>query len=157
MIYLAIIILTLIILMMILGTLLLDQKRQHEIELHKVMVRGFWDGSNRRTVERINVSLDVKCYANGDAAHTQSVDMSTKGIRLLLDERFERGIPLRLEIRLPVDDYIIKASGEVMWTSESFEDGQKSGKRLFNTGIKFRDLHKTDEKKLFDFINTLVS
>lgn len=117
-----------------------------------VKVKGYWDGSNRRSVDRYNITLKVKYYANGTPLAGHASDISTKGIKLLLDEKFEKGSLLRLEISLPNQPHIIRASGEVMWTEEATEDEKLSSKRLFNTGIKFSRFHNLDDKKLFDFI-----
>jgi len=150
-------ILIIAILAIIFSTVVVDEKRNRQRGMRSVKLKGYWDGDDRRSVNRLNVSLQVKYFANGTALATQSADISVRGIRLLLDEKIEKGIPLRMEIKLPDDDCLIKASGEVVWTEESREDEKKSVKRLFNTGIKFSGFQGSGGRKLLDFIQTLRS
>jgi len=148
-------VLIILILSMILSTLLIDERRNRQRDMHMVKLKGYWNGGERRSVDRLNISLQVKYYANGSTLATQSADISARGIRLLLDEKIEKGSPLRMEIKLPEDDRLIQASGEVVWAEESKEDEKNSVKRFFNTGIKFSGFQNSDNEKLFDFIQNL--
>lgn len=145
-------VLIIIILVMIFSTLIIDQRKNRVKEMHLVRLKGYWSGSERRTVDRLNTILEVRYSVNGKPVEVKSVDISTKGIRLLLDEKFEKGTPLRLAIKLPDQDQLIRANGAVVWAEESLEDEKNSEKRLFNTGIKFNRLGIDAEKRLFDFI-----
>jgi len=140
---------------MILSTLIFDEKRRHGREMNFVQLKGFWSGDDRRSTDRLHISFEVKYIADGKVRISKGMDISTKGIRLLLDERFEKGTPLVLSIRLPDRKKVIRASGMVVWTSESLEDKKKSPKRLFNTGIKFFRFQDSGEKELFDFMHSL--
>jgi len=148
-------ILCILILAMILSTTLVDEKKEHAKDLRTVKLRGYWEGDERRAAERLEASLEVKYYINGKIANVKSVNISTKGIRLILDEKLEAGTLLRLEIRVPQHTHIIKATGEVVWSQESAEDEKAQAKRFFNTGIKFLKFNKGDEGELFDFIHSL--
>jgi len=152
MIILAIEVLIGIILIMILAALFLDEKKNREHGMHAVRLKGYWDGGERRTVERFNIMLDVRYALNGKTIPTKSADISTKGIKVLMDERLECKTPIRIEIKLPQDQHFIKARGQVAWSSEAKEDEVNSAKRLFNTGIKFYTFQGNGEKRLFDFI-----
>lgn len=142
------------ILAMILTTVILEGRKQEIRGMHSVKLTGFWDGDDRRSTERLNISLEVKYFINGKFADVKSVDISRKGIRLMLDEKIEKGADLRLEIKLPNDSDIVKTRGEVVWSKEA-KDEKETTKRLFNTGIKFIKTDRNDEKKLFDFIRSL--
>ncbi|UCD55538.1 MAG: PilZ domain-containing protein [Candidatus Omnitrophota bacterium] len=144
--------LIILICVMIFSTLIIDEKKHRRREMRAVKLKGFWDGSERRTVDRLNVTLEVKYSVNAKVVISKSADISTKGIRILLDEKIEKTTPLRLEIKIPNQNRIIKADGEVVWSEESIEDEKIAAKRLFNTGIKFSSFQNADEKKLFDFI-----
>jgi c-di-GMP-binding flagellar brake protein YcgR len=144
-------ILCVFVLAMILSTVLLEERKRQRQGMRPVRLEGYWKGDERRGSERLNVSLEVKYFINGKTANVKSMDISASGIRLTLDEKMERGTILRLEIKMPGQNRIIKASGEIVWSKEAAEEG-KATKRLFNTGIKFLKLGKNDEKKLFDFI-----
>ena len=137
----------------ILLTLFLDERNGRLESMHKVKLKGYWEGPERRSVERFDITLDVRYFMDGGSAGTKSVDISTKGIRLLLDEKLEKGMPIKMEIKLPSQTDIIKVQGDIVWTEESPEDEKDSEKRMFNTGIKFTNLHSAEEKKLFDFLH----
>ena len=149
---LAIELLSVIILAMILWTIVTDERKKYARNMREVKLKGFWDGTDRRGGERLNVSLAVKYYVNGTGVDTKSADISARGIRLLLDEKFEEGTPLRLEIKLPECQRILRSYATVVWSSESPEDEIKGGKRFFNTGLRFYNFQEEDEGKLFDFM-----
>ncbi|MEE9500139.1 MAG: PilZ domain-containing protein [Candidatus Omnitrophota bacterium] len=150
--------LIILICVMIFSTLIIDEKKKRKREMRAVKLNGFWDGANRRSVERLNITLEVQYFINAKIATSKSADISTKGIRLLLDEKIEKTTPLRLEIKIPNQSHLIRANGEVVWAKESTTDEKTVAKRLFNTGIKFSKFREyTDEKRLFDFIHSIQS
>lgn len=146
-----------IILAMTLSTVIADERKNRKRNMRSVKLKGFWSGAERRSVDRYNVSLLVKYYMNGTALDVKAKDISSRGIRLLLDEKIENGTSLRLEISLPGKDGVLKGRGKVVWVEEAKEDEATSPKRLFNTGIKFVWFRDSDGKKLFDFIYGLPS
>ena len=99
------------------------------------------------------MSLNVKYSIGGKSANAKSVDISSSGIRLLLDERTEAGVVLHLEIEIPDSGRIIKLRGDTVWSKESIEDEKGSAKRLFTTGIKFVKSSGDAEKELFSFLH----
>ena len=145
-------ILIIFVLVMIFSMLILDQRRNRAQKMRIVKLKGYWNGSERRTVNRLNIGLKVKYATNGVVNNAESLDISTKGVRLLLDEKIEKGTPLRLEIKIPDQDRLVKTRGEVVWTGDSTTNESNPAKRLFNTGIKFSKVQNADEKRLFDFI-----
>jgi len=144
-----------VILAMIFFALVVNEKRNRHRDMRMVKLKGYWSGNERRSVDRLDISLQVKYIANGATLSTRSADISAMGIRLLLDEKIEKGSSLRMEIKLPDESYLIRASGEVVWAEESKEDEKTSVKRFFNTGIKFSGFQNADAEKLSDFIHTL--
>ncbi len=147
--------LIILICVMIFSTLIIDEKKNRKRGMRAVKLKGFWNGSDRRTTDRLNITLEVKYFINARVTTSKSMDISTKGIRLLLDEKIEKTTPLGLEIKIPDQSRLIKAAGEVVWAEESIEDEKIAAKRLFNTGIKFSKFQAADEKRLFDFIYSL--
>ena len=145
-------ILIIAVLVMTFMALLADERKKRTKNMHALLLKGYWDGGERRSVERLNITIEVRYALNGTSNPAKSADISTKGIRLLMDERLEKGTPLKLEMKLPTEKDIIKASGQVAWVSEAIENEKGSPKRLFNTGIKFFSFSGPGEKKLFDFI-----
>lgn len=148
-------VLIIIVLVMILSMLIIDERKKRSRNMRVVTLKGYWNGTERRSLMRLNVSLEVKYFTNSKPIYAKSVDISTKGIRLLLDEKIEKGTPLRLEIKLPGEEHLIKARGDVVWTEESIEDEKESAKRLFNTGIQFGKFQNSDDKRLFNFVHSL--
>lgn len=140
------------ILIMTLSSIFIDERRKRRGAMRPVRLKGYWDGVNRRSSERLNIPLDVKYTIGGKSANAKSVDISSSGIRLLMDERAEAEALLHLEINIPDKGRIIKLRGEVVWSKESIEDEKGSAKRLFATGIKFIRSRGDAEKILFDFI-----
>ncbi|MFC1576463.1 PilZ domain-containing protein [Candidatus Omnitrophota bacterium] len=155
MIILAIQALCILVLIMIFATLIIDQKKNHSREKRLVKLQGYWDGSERRTTERLNISLPVKYNINGIASECKSMDLSARGIRLLLDERLETGTSLLIEIQLPEQERPVRAKGDIVWMKESTADDTASEKRLFNTGIQFSSFYNSDAKRLFNFVHSL--
>ena len=149
--------LIIVILIMTFSILVIDERRARSRSLHPVKLKGYWRGKERRSVERMDVSLEVKYSINGKSNSGKSVDISTRGLRLLLDEKIETGSPIHLEIRIPGHKRLIRTGGEIVWTAESKKDSTDIGKRFFNTGIKFYKFHNHDDKKLFDFIENISS
>ncbi|MFH1381169.1 MAG: PilZ domain-containing protein, partial [Candidatus Omnitrophota bacterium] len=99
-------------------SVLLDEKKRRERDTHLVKLKGYWDGRNRRTSDRLNINLQVKYSTGGKITHTKSMDISARGIRLLLEEKIEKNTPIRLEIHLPNQERTVKTNGEVAWTQE---------------------------------------
>jgi c-di-GMP-binding flagellar brake protein YcgR len=148
-------VLCVLILVMILSTIIIDERKNRVLSMHHVKLKGYWDGGERRSFERVGIDLDVKYFLNGTPLDARSKNISTKGVGLLLDEKFAKKTPLRLEIKLPNTNHIIRASGEVVWSNEATGEKKTSEKRLFNTGIKFSRFQSDDEKRLFTFIYNL--
>jgi len=144
------------VLIMILACLFTDEKKTRLNNMRVVKLRGYWDGSERRSTERFEIDLPVRYYLNGNGSSAKGLDISTKGIKILLDEKFQKETPLKLEIKLAGHNRLIRARGVVAWSSEAPDESKNSGKRLFNTGIKFTSFHDAGEKKLFDFISQMT-
>ncbi|NQU95758.1 MAG: PilZ domain-containing protein [Candidatus Omnitrophica bacterium] len=150
-------VLCIFILGMILAAVVFDELGQRAKQMRRVQVSGYWDGKERRSAERLNITFEVKYFTNGKGLNAKSMDVSTSGIRLVLDEKIVKGTPVRLELKIPDQTRPIKARGEVMWSDEAKDAEKTSPKRLFNTGLKFYALQKANEKILFDFIDSLRS
>ena len=148
-------ILCVLILAMILSTVIIDEKKTRERSMRMVTLSGYWRGKERRGVGRMNVMLWVKYFTNGIPLDGKALDVSTKSIRLLLDEKIEKGTPLRLEIKTTPREHPIRTKGEVVWSTEAKEAREHTTKKFFNTGIKFSEFHGNDENKLFAFIQRL--
>ena len=144
------------ILIMIMITLVIDETTIRKRAKHLVRLKRYWDGKERRRVSRHNVTLDVNYSINHAFKNTKTKDISTKGLGLLLEEKFEKKTPISLEIKIENTKEPIKAKARVMWSREAVEDEKYSPKRLFNTGLKFlRFTDPAHEKKLFEYVKTM--
>ena len=150
-------VLCILILGMILSTVIFDELRNRARQMRLVRVSGYWGGKDRRGAERLNITFEVRYFTNGKGLNAKSMDVSTSGIRLVLDEKIAKGTPVRLELKIPDQAKPVKARGEIVWSDEAKDAEKTSPKRLFNTGLKFYALQKADEKRLFDFIDSLQS
>ncbi len=148
-------VLCVIVLVMIFSTLLLDERRNRERDLSLIKLKGYWDGDERRTTDRLNVTMEVRYHLNGRSAVSRSMDISTKGIRILLDERIDKGTPIAVTMRIPGKNHLIQASGSIVWSSESKNESNDPNKRFFNTGIKFYSFRDSGERNLFNFIHEM--
>lgn len=148
-------ILCILVLITVLSTVFLDERKKSKDKTRPVILDGFWQGNDRRSTARLNVTLNVRYSVDGKHVHVESVDVSTRGIRLTLDEKFEKGTVLRLEIKLPGSHGAIKALGEIAWSDSARPAHKNPSKRFFTSGIKFVKLDKPGETKLFNFIRSL--
>ncbi len=149
-------ILLIMILAMIMITLIVDERMHLKRMSHMVKLRSYWDGINRRSVMRHNVTLDVAYKLQNNVKVTRCRDISTHGIGLVLDEKLERRSILNLEIKVDAAKDPIKTKAKVMWCKEAFEDEKSGEKRQFHTGFKFlRFQDPRHEKVLFDYIRTI--
>jgi len=144
-----------IVLCLILVAIIFDDRKNRNHAMRLIKLKGYWDGGERRSTERLNISLPIRYGAGGNITVSKSADLSERGVRLLLEERLEIGAPLTLEIQLPNVSRPVKATGEVAWVQEALEDKKAPAKRLFNTGIRLRKFHNSDGEKLFEFIHSL--
>ena len=149
-------ILLITILAMIMLTIIIDEANHRKRVKHMVKLKEYWDGKERRVVGRYNVTLDVNYSINHNFRNSKSKDISTRGLGLILEEKFERRTPLSVEIKIDDGKESVKAKASVMWSKEAVEEEKYSSKRLFETGIKFTRFADTaHEKRLFDYIRSL--
>jgi len=150
-------ILLVVVLAMILSTVFIDERKNRLRNMRSTTLAGYWDGGERRSITRLNITLEVKYFRNNHSSNVRSMDISARGVRLLLDEKLEKETVLRLEIRLPDQAQIVRSGGKVVWVEELAEDEKVAPKRLFNTGIEFFNFPDTDSKRLFDFLHDIPS
>lgn len=149
-------ILLITILVMIMFTVVIDESNHRKRAKHLVKLKEYWNGKERRLVERYDVILDVNYSINHNFKNSKSKDISTRGLGLILEEKLERQTPLSVEIKIDGGKESIKAKASVMWSKEAVDEEKYSSKRLFETGIKF--IHFADtahEKRLFDYIRSV--
>ncbi len=149
-------ILLIIVLAMIMVTLVIDEVNHRKRARRLVKLKEYWDGKERRRIERYNVNLDVNYSINHKFKNSKSKDISTRGLGLILEEKLERRTPLTIEIKIDGMKELIKAKAAIVWSKEAIDEEKYSPKRLFETGIKFiRFVDTAHEKRLFDYIRSI--
>ncbi|MCK4462922.1 MAG: PilZ domain-containing protein [Candidatus Omnitrophica bacterium] len=144
------------VLAMIMLTIVIDETNHRKRARHLVRLKEYWDGKERRVVERCDVILDVNYSINHNFKNSKSKNISTRGLGLILEEKLERRTPLTIEVKIDSMKEFIKAKASVMWSKEAVDEEKYSPKRLFETGIKFtRFADAAHEKRLFDYIRSI--
>lgn len=117
-----------------------------------------WDGSNRRGHPRFKNKIEVEYSVEKKARlkSAKSVNISQGGMKLLMDEKLQNGTVIDLKIEVPETRKIIEVEGEVVW-SKDFEIKDPTGKRFFNTGIKFIAIKEPQGIHLSEYLAALES
>jgi len=121
------------------------------------VLKEYWKGKERREHVRFNKALEVE-YIVEKKTHLRSngktVDISQGGMRLLVDEKFAKGVILDLKMKLPKTNRVVEVEGEVVW-SEDAETDDPSGKRFFYAGVKFLGIKEPAGKHLAEYLKSI--
>jgi len=146
--------LLLVILILILVALFLDERRLRKIKAASGMMTGYWNGSERRTSCRIPVALKTT-YSIEKKGHLKkdsiSINISKGGILLELQEKLPLSALLMLSIDLADGKDGVSAEGKVVWV-KGLQDLDSSGRRLFDTGIKFIFMEPKERERLDNYL-----
>ena len=123
----------------------------------KASLEEYWSGKDRRRHVRFKDKLEVsyelaKKPKLKNTGHT--VDISEGGLKILVDEKFEKGAILGLTIVSPKNGKSTKVEGEVAW-SEEIDGTDPSGRRLFYSGIRFLAIKEPSGASLIEYIHSL--
>jgi Tfp pilus assembly protein PilZ len=75
-------------------------------------------------------------------------DISTTGIGMRLDSKFEKGDIIELEIIVPGDDIPIFVAGEIAWIVP-----EKNGKGTYLAGVRLVRIERNDKNRLVKFLH----
>lgn len=150
--------LILAILLLILLTIFIDEKRLKTTKSPTAKLTGYWNGAERRTSIRIATILQIRYYVE-DKSHqlktSLTKNISSGGILMQSNEKLFPPTRLFLDIFLPNTEKPIIARGEVVWVQE-LPHMDEIGKRVFDTGIKFVSMNSKDREKLDQHIKNLL-
>ena len=117
----------------------------------------YWDGKERRKHARFKKALDIYYSVRKTSRYAnpgKTADISEGGIKLLLDEKLQKGAILDLKIPLANSSRAVEVEGEVMWSEESAQKNI-SGKRFFYSGVMFRASPDPSYKFLIRYVRSL--
>lgn len=152
----------LVIILVLIAALITLISEENKIEKSKAprgAVKEYWEGQERRRSIRVNTSLIVR-YSEEKKNHIklngQMKDVSSDGIRLLVNEKFKEGMLLLLEFDLPDIKEAISAKGKVIWADGNFTERDEVGRRTFQTGIQFINIKPDDKNRLVTYIKKIA-
>lgn len=147
-----------LLLAMILFSLHINEGASAKRSLPRAIMEEYWDGRERRKHVRFKKCLEityiVKKGANSKKGG-ETMDISEGGIKLLLDEKLNKGMVLDLIIELPDSKRTAEVEGEVVW-SEDVKEKDASGKRLFYSGVMFSAIKDPSGRSIIDYIRSLA-
>lgn len=131
------------ILMLFLAILLAINQYRGRLPAHTDLrnVKKKTSKEEKRIHPRYDTSLRIKYYKHPSDEGTSWVkDISRGGIRLFLNNPFEIGTLLEIEINLPYDTRPVLAQSNVIWTEEN------------DAGLSFSDVDQEDINRIFRYI-----
>ena len=96
----------------------------------------------RRIYPRYQTSLRAKYKTPAGEGMSWVKDISRSGVRLFLNQFFEKGSLLELEISLPYDSKPVPAKAHVVWMNKDESDA----------GLSFSDVKQDDINRIFQHI-----
>ena len=102
---------------------------------------------------RLAVEIDVDLATYGPYALSKLENVSISGAFIKSQRLYPVGTQLKLRFKLPGDDKIIEAEGEVVWTYS------QRGTSLANNsglGVRFNQILQSDRDKIKKFIKQIL-
>jgi len=144
-----------IVVLLIIVNFIADEIRYRRRLKYLVKLESYWDGKNRRRVIRHNSKLLVNYTQDRFFNESQSMDISTHGLGILMKEKIEKGSIILIEIWVNKYSAPIRARARVMWTRMAEQNGD-SDRPEYHTGLKFiKFSDPSQEKRLFDYIRSI--
>lgn len=142
-----------------LAIVIIEERRVKKLKIPKGAVREYWNGRERRQSMRIDTALIVK-YSLEEKQHMKPNgrmrDLSSGGMRLLVNEKLKEGVLLLLEFDIPNTKDVIAAEGRVIWADGGFTERNEIGQRIFQTGIQFINIKSNDKDRLASYIEKIA-
>ncbi|HOX09847.1 MAG TPA: PilZ domain-containing protein [Candidatus Omnitrophota bacterium] len=112
------------------------------------------DFPERRQFERINTAMSVQYrgirQANGSVISAISRDISTGGVRMLVNEFISVFTRLVLDIAVPSTTKPVRVVSKVAWVRKRPYGEQ------YEVGVEFVDMPDEDRRSIFDFVERSV-
>ncbi len=145
-----------VLLSMILFMIYKDERLHSKKTLLHATLEEYWGGKERREHVRFKKTLEVS-YVVEKKPHLKNgktLDISEGGAKLLLDEKLAVGTIVDLKIALPNSNRIAELEGEVIWSNKA-KESDASGKRFFNSGVRFLAIKGPSGENLTGYIKSL--
>ena len=150
-------ILFILVLALILFSLYRNERILSKSVLPQAGVEEFWNGPERRKHIRFRKKLVVS-YRVVKHPHIKNrcrtIDISEGGMKLIINEKLDKGTMLDIKISIPESGKNIDAEGGVAWT-EDMPERDAFGRRLFFAGIKFSAINEPNGSSLLEYIQSL--
>ena len=151
-------ILFILILIIILFVLVKEESKIKKSRIPRARIKEYWDGQERRQATRVGTNFTVKYTLSKKQnviLKAQTKDLSSSGMRLLINEKLDKGTLLSLEFDIPDTPVVVKAEGRVVWESGDFADRDEEGKRVFQAGVQFTQMSENDRNCLSDYVTKI--
>jgi len=142
------------ILFLVLMTIYAEERRTKDQNIPTGQIKEYWNGSERRKYVRVKKEFPVKYSVGKESQLLKSgvtKNISAGGILLETSEKLHLETNLGLTINIPNLQKPINANGLVVWVKDSPKTDQ-TGKRFFDTGIKFLNLEPEKKDALLQYI-----
>ena len=147
------------VLLIALIALIIEEEEIKKSKVPRGTLKEYWSGQERRQSLRINTSFIVRyCVAKNPhiKLNGQMKDVSSNGMKLLVNEKLKQGLVLLLEFNIPDSKDFINAQGKIMWTNGEFTERDEIGRRVFRTGIQFINIKPDDKNRLVTYIKKIA-
>ena len=148
-----------VVLITALVTLIIEENKIKKSKVPRGIVKEYWNGQEKRQSKRINASFIVR-YSVKKKPHIKLngriKDVSSGGMRLLVNEKLAVGTLLLVEFDLPDNIDTIGAVGKVIWADGKFTERDEVGRRIFQTGIQFVNMEHGHKNKLVTYIEKIA-
>ncbi len=108
----------------------------------------------RRKFIRLEVPVDLKYIATGDAVRKEAItkDLSCEGLRFTSEKELGEGSSLELNLDIPDAPNPVHISGKVVWAKRlSLEDGSP-----FEVGIEFTKIEEDNKNTFLKYLCDLI-
>lgn len=147
------------VLLIALIALIIEEEKIKKSKVPRGTLKEYWSGQERRQSLRINTSFIVR-YCVVENPHTklngQMKDVSSDGMKLLVNEKLKQGLVLLLEFNISDSKDSINAQGKVVWADGEFTKRDEIGRRVFQTGIQFINIKPDDKNRLVTYIKKIA-
>ena len=119
----------------------------------------YWNGRERRKYVRFDTDIEViyKEIKNRTPATrgARSIDISSRGMRLLVDKKMSPGTLLDISLKAPQQPLPVKVAGSVVWCNEAKDKEDLRDKKLFHVGLYINEIPETSQDAFGEYIKSL--
>jgi c-di-GMP-binding flagellar brake protein YcgR len=122
----------------------------------RAKVSECWISEERRQHARFENQLDIE-YGIEKKPHLKNgktLNISSGGMKLELDEKLPEGAVMYIKFYVPGSKKAVEIEASVIWTHDAQTD-DRSGKRYFNSGVKFIAIKEPSDAHFSEYIESL--